>query len=247
MKRVYIPKGQTVTYDSLETEHLVVKGCLNVTHGLKARTISGNGVISAGTISADDICARELEAAGIYCLRLTARRVQAAEVFASESAAVSCYLCADYVSADRLTVALHDVGKIDVREIISLRPKKRSLFRLLLVSGLRSLWLSLVATADTGEIIDAEYRQTEKENQIRARQSGFDPGSRDGGTGELSPLAGSRGYEARGGDDEELNRIIALFQLLRDSGYTLKIVPGTPEENAPVFNFTTERIDLPAA
>ena len=28
MKTVYIPKGETVNYDSLETEHLVVDGCL---------------------------------------------------------------------------------------------------------------------------------------------------------------------------------------------------------------------------
>lgn len=28
---------------------------------------------------------------------------------------------------------------------------------------------------------------------------------------------------------------------------TLKLVPGTPEENAPVFDFATERIIRPAA
>lgn len=106
MKKMYIPKGLTVTYDSLETEYLVVQGCLKATHGLKAKTIGGDGVIIAGTISADDICAREIEAAAVYCLRLAARRVQAAEVFASESAAVSCYLSADYVAADRLMVLM---------------------------------------------------------------------------------------------------------------------------------------------
>ena len=222
MKRVYIPKGQTVTYDSLETEHLVVKGCLNVTHSLKARTISGDGIISAGTVSADDICVREVETAGIYCLRLAARRVQAAEVFASESAAVSCYLCADYLAADRLTAALHDVGKIDAREIICLTPKKRSLFRLLLASGLRSLWLSLTAAPRKREVIDAEYRQTEETEAVPVE-------------------------EAPKPKDEELNRIVTLFQLLRDSGYTLKIIPGTPEENAPEFDFEAGRIDIPAA
>ena len=128
MKTMYIPRGQTVAYDALETERLVVNGCLKVAHGLKAQAISGSGVILAGTISADDVCVREIEAASVYCLRLSAKRVQAAEVFASESAAVSCYLCADYVSADRLTVALHEVGKIDAREVAVLTPKKRSLF-----------------------------------------------------------------------------------------------------------------------
>ena len=44
MKTIYIPKGETVSYETLETDHLVVKGCLKVSYGLKAKTISGGGV-----------------------------------------------------------------------------------------------------------------------------------------------------------------------------------------------------------
>ena len=40
MKTVYIPKGETVTYETLETERLVVKGCLKVAYGIRARSIS---------------------------------------------------------------------------------------------------------------------------------------------------------------------------------------------------------------
>lgn len=47
--------------------------------------------------------------------------------------------------------------------------------------------------------------------------------------------------------DEELNRIVAIFKLAREQGYTLKLIPGTPEENAPVFDFENERILRPAA
>ena len=43
MKTVYIPKGETVRYESLMTEHLVVHGCLQVSNGIKARTITGQG------------------------------------------------------------------------------------------------------------------------------------------------------------------------------------------------------------
>ena len=43
MKTVYIPKGETVRYESLTTEHLVVHGCLEVAGGIKARTIAGSG------------------------------------------------------------------------------------------------------------------------------------------------------------------------------------------------------------
>ena len=47
--------------------------------------------------------------------------------------------------------------------------------------------------------------------------------------------------------DEELNRIVGIFKLAREQGYTLKLIPGTPEENAPVFDFENERILRPAA
>ena len=47
--------------------------------------------------------------------------------------------------------------------------------------------------------------------------------------------------------DEELERFVAIFKLLRRSGYTLKIIPGTPEENAPTFDFLAEQINRPAA
>ena len=183
MKAIYIPKGRTAAYDTLEAERLVVNGCLKVAHGLKAQTISGSGVILAGTISADDIHAREIEAASVCCLRLSAKRVQAAEVFASESATVSCYLCADYVSTARLTAALYEVAELDAGEIVNLPPVK-------------------------------EEPPAEKPKEPR---------------------------------DEELERITAIFKLLRSSGYTLKIIPGTPEENAPVFDSSDGHIDRPAA
>ncbi len=62
MKTVYIPRGETVSYESLETDRLVVKGCLKVAYGIHARTISGGGVITAGTVSADEIRVDDLEA-----------------------------------------------------------------------------------------------------------------------------------------------------------------------------------------
>ena len=217
MKTMCIPKGRTAAYDTLETDRLVVNGCLKVAHALKAKTISGSGVIFAGTLSADGIRAREIEAAAVYCLRLSAKRVQAAEVFASESAAVSCYLCADYVAADHLEVALHDVGKIDAREVVSLPTKKVHPFWMLLASVLRLFQILLsvfCAVFHTGEIMDAEYRQVREE-----------------------PPA-ERSKDPR---DEELERFTAILKLLRNSGYTLKIIPGTPEENAPALDFEAEK------
>ena len=47
--------------------------------------------------------------------------------------------------------------------------------------------------------------------------------------------------------DEELNRFVGMFKLARESGYTLKIIPGTPEKNAPVFGTGSGNDVRPAA
>ena len=143
MKTVYIPKGETVSYETLETDRLVVKGCLKVAYGIKAKTISGGGMITAGTVSADDIRVDDLEAASVTCQRLIAKRVQTPELFAFESAAVSCFLSSAFVATGKLTVALSEIDEVKADEVIHLKPKKRSLFRLLLASALRSFWTSL--------------------------------------------------------------------------------------------------------
>ena len=212
MKTVYVPKGETVRYETLATDRLVVKGCLKVTYGIKARTISGGGMITAGTMSADDIRVDDLEAASVTCQRLIAKRVQTPELFAFESAAVSCFLSSAYVATGKLTVALSEIDEVKADEVIHLKPRKRSLFRLLLVSALRSFWTSLTARPQKPEVIDADFTPVKDESE-----------------------------------DEELNRFVGMFKLARESGFTLKIIPDTPEENAPVFNRETGKIIRPAA
>jgi len=214
MKTVYIPKGETVRYETLATDRLVVKGCLKVTYGIKARTISGGGMITAGTVSADDIRVDDLEAASVTCQRLIAKRVQTPELFAFESAAVSCFLSSAFVATGKLTVALSEIDEVKADEVIHLKPRKRSLFRLLLVSALRSFWTSLTARPVKREVMDVDFEPVKKDEESV---------------------------------DEELNRFIGMFKLARESGYTLKIIPGTPEENAPVFNRETEQPFRPAA
>ena len=162
MKTVYIPKGKTASYDSLEAERLVVNGCLKVARDLKAGTIIGSGVILAGTISADDIRVRKLEAASVYCLRLSAKWVQADEVIASEEAVVSCHLRTDYAASARLTVGLHEVGLIEAIEVINLPPKKVHPFWMLLATVLWPIQAVLAVVHSvfcTGEVMDAEYQQ----------------------------------------------------------------------------------------
>ena len=43
MKTIYIPKGETVCYDHLYAERIVVNGCLRVDHSLDAKVIGGKG------------------------------------------------------------------------------------------------------------------------------------------------------------------------------------------------------------
>ena len=128
MKTVYIPKGETVHYESLATERLVVHGRLHVTYGVKAQSITGSGVIDASSINADTVCIDDVESGTVICKRLIAKRVQAPEVFASESAAVSCFLSAAYVETGKLTAAISEVDEVVAQEVVNLTPKKRTLF-----------------------------------------------------------------------------------------------------------------------
>ena len=99
----------------------------------------------------------------MVCRRLIAKRVETSELFASESVAVSCLLSADLVKARRLAVALSDIDEIRADEVVNLPQKKRSLFRFLLASTLRSLWLRLTTPHDD-DVVDADYEQAEDDN-----------------------------------------------------------------------------------
>lgn len=177
MKTVYIPKGETVSYENLTTECLLVEGCLRVTYNLKAKKIIGSGAVLAAEITADDIRIDELKSVKTVCQRLIAKRVETSELFVSDNAAVSCLLTADYVQAKRLSVALSYVYNVDADEIVNLKRKRRGLFRFLLASALRSLWVKLTAP-DEDDVVDAEYEvkeptpvvhlETEKENKPAA-------------------------------------------------------------------------------
>ena len=220
MKTIYIPKGETVSYETLETSRLVVRGCLRVAYGLRAKSITG-GVITAGAVSADDIRVDDLEAGSVVCRRLIAKRVQTPELFASESAAVSCFLSSAYVETGKLTVALSEVDEVKADEVIHLKLKKRSLFRLLLVSALRSFWTSLTAPPSTPEVMDADI-WSDKENQEN-EPTGEDLNWVIG----MYKLARKRG---------------CTF-----NGCTFKLLPGTQEENTPAFKWENKKIIKPAA
>lgn len=242
MKTVYIPKGETVRYESLTTEHLVVHGCLEVTRGIKARTIAGSGTVRAGAVNADVIRVDDVEAGSIVCKRLLAKRVQSPEVFASESAAVSCFLAASYVETGKLTVTLSEVDEVNAAEVVNLTPKKRTLFGTLLASLLRSFWTALTVRGQKEPTVMTDACEAMPEGVAESTQEETQEPEAE----QAAPCEEENAVEPEA-VDEELNRIVGIFKLAREQGYTLKLIPGTPEENAPVFDFENERILRPAA
>lgn len=242
MKTVYIPKGETVRYESLTTEHLVVHGCLEVTRGIKARTIAGSGTVRAGAVNADVIRVDDMDAGSIVCKRLLAKRVQSPEVYASESAAVSCFLAASYVEAGKLTVTLSEIDAVNAAEVVNLTPKKRTLIGTLLASLLRSIWTALTVPGQKEPTVMTDACEAMPEGVTESTQEETQEPEAE----QAAPCEEENAVEPEA-VDEELNRIVGIFKLAREQGYTLKLIPGTPEENAPVFDFENERILRPAA
>ena len=129
MKTIYIPKGETVQYEVLSADRLVVRGCLRVAGDIRARSICGDGIIHAGSVHADAIRADEVESAEVVCRRLIAKRVQTPTLIASDWAVVSCFLSASHVETGKLTVAASEIDQMKAGEVINLSPKKRGMLR----------------------------------------------------------------------------------------------------------------------
>ena len=258
MKTVYIPRGESRSYTCLITDNLIVNGHLNVENELKAKHISGCGVIAAGRVSADEITADEIETSSIVCTRLMAKRVSAAEVFASDCAVVSCFLEASYVETGRLTTALSEVGEVEADEVIQLVPKKRSMILTLIMSALRSFWLTLTAPPEREEstYMSQHYEEAAEDGDGDSESPEDDTEYpdiceeiartvREVMEEEIGKVREQE--KAEDAEDGELKRFISIFKLLREQGYTLRVVPGTPEENAPVFDFEKNELTRPAA
>ena len=242
MKKVFIPAGESRSYETLVTEHLVVDGHLNVVNGLKAKTISGNGVITAGEVSADVCHIGELETATAIFRKLMARRVSAAEVFASDCACVTHFLSAACVETGRLTVSVSEIDKVNADEIITLQ-KKHGMLGALVASSLRAFWLDLTAPID--DYMDAEFEPVDK-----SKDTPIHPAVQKEIARTVRQILKEQEKEAsisEPDEDFELKRVISTFKLLRDKGYTLRILPKTPEENAPVFDLEKKQIIRPAA
>lgn len=233
MKNLYIPKGKTLHYEALSCQNIVNDGTLKVDGTIHARSISGKGVVEAGTVSARSVAAVDLECASVIGETLAAERVCAAEVILSNSATVSCYLEAEYVEAPKLTMARHSIGKLKADDVTILPRKGRGIVRTLAAGFFRRLWLSLTRHIP----MDAPYVQKEapaadKERKAPAPDVPFQP----------PVLSVDAGLE----NDFEFKRLKALYLLLKESGYTLRITERVEPAAAPKAD-STQAVPFPEA
>lgn len=229
MKTVYIPRGESRTYETLVTETLVVHGHLHVVGSVKAKRILGKGVIEAGEISADVISMDVLECATLVCRRLLAKHISSAEVFASDCAAVSRFLAASYVKTGRLTVANSEIDVVDADTVINLCPNTHGMLFTLLASTFRLFWLGTIYSDDEIDVMDADFTPAVDSSD----PSKVSPGATEEIREEVARTV-QQILSQKDDEDFELKRLIAEFKLLRERGFTLRIIPGTPEENAPL-------------
>ena len=134
------------------------------------------------------------------------------------------------------------LDEVKAEEVVNLTPKKRTLFGTLLASLLRSFWTALTVHGQKEPTVMTDACEAVPEGVTgSAREETQEPEAE-----QAAPREEESAVEPEA-VDEELNRIVAIFKLAREQGYTLKLIPGTPEENAPVFDFENERILRPAA
>ena len=242
MKTIYIPKGETVCYDRLYADRIIVNGCLRVEKSLDAKSIGGSGTIHAGKVSADTIHTGYLDACSVMCKHLFAKRVEAPEVFASKSITVSDVLSSCLVETPKLMVALCEVEELKVKEHVTVSARPQSIFGILLIATLQATVTAIFSLfRNNNAVLDADYEVVAQDEKELFQAS--DHPAHDAASDTISePVPGPAAPA-----DEELNRIVNIFKLLRDCGYTLRLVPGTPEENAPQFDAEQGRIIRPAA
>lgn len=253
MKTLYIPKGESRTYESLAIDRIVVHGSLDVATGLKAKLITGHGYVTAGTISADVIEADDVETARVTCKRLMAKRVYAAEVYASDSVVASCSLTAAYVETGKLTTALSEIDEVKADEAVNLTPRRRGMMLTLLVSALLSLWLSITTPREKKAkkqknektVAKAEELKTETPKAAGEPAAEADNETREQVIKTVNEIMSENNIPTDNGDTE-LKAVVSAFLLLREQGYQLRVLPAQAE-NTPVFGFEQAEPLQPAA
>ncbi len=219
MKTIYIPKGQTVTYENLHCENLIVKGRLVVHDQLYATHIDGKGFLQANTIQAENIAMGHLVARGIICQRLLAKTVQATEIVATSELVASQYLEADSVSTEILSTVKCNVSQIEADQVIHLRPTIGGMFGLLLASYVRSILLPLMIPQEEDDYyVDGEYTPVEK-----AEETVEDRETVQNISHVVEEILAQKEQKQK---DAELEGLVAMCNLCQKQGCTLTVTPS---------------------
>ena len=238
MKNLYIPKGKTLHYETLSCQNIVNDGVLVVEETIRARNISGKGILDAGTISARHVAAMDIECAAIVGETLAAERVCAVEVTLSGPAVVSCYLEAEYVETPKLTVGKSSIGTLRSPDVVNLPDKKRGITSALVAGFFCRLWLSLTrrtpvdapyVSADSPALDDAENQVTEQTPDDLQPQEAIQ----------------NEAVNASLEDDFEFKRLKAMYCLLKDCGYTLRL--SRREEEVLLPEGSADSVSFPHA
>ena len=102
MKTLYVPKGKTLHYERLECQTIIADGTLVVDGAVRAKRITGKGLLDAGSVYSPAVSVRDLDTVKVVCDLLAAEYVQAVEVIVSSSAVVSRYLEAENVTTQHI-------------------------------------------------------------------------------------------------------------------------------------------------
>lgn len=229
MKNLYIPKGKTLHYESLSCRNIVNDGTLIVEDKIQARHISGKGVVNAGAISCRSLSAEDVNAAYITTGKLAAERVCASEVKVSGAVVVSCCLEAAYVVTPKLTVAISEVGEMDVQDLVNLSDKRRSIFGALAAGFFRRLWMSLTHRIPT----DAAHAPAQPEHNPIMRLTDESGMKKTAEMLNIDPNADLW-------QDFEFKRLAAVYRLLKHEGYALRLVPFPVPSTKKCPDFTFE-------
>lgn len=219
MKKVYVPAGEVVTYHSLHTDKVIVKGCLRVSGKLVAKEILGGGIVEAREVICDDIRLSSLTSDFV-----TARSIAADKLFvqfnctASGQIAVRDYLTARYVNTGRLSVSLSEICTCDADEVITVR-QRRSMLSLLWASWWRGLFLDLFHGGGqhrkTKEPVrDADSKDSDQQEQKRKEESAA---PQPAGVLGLNP------------EDDTVATVLSALTCLKENGY--RITKEKPAEN----------------
>ena len=165
MKKLYIPKGETLELSHLHTELIVVKGTLKVHSKLTAKSIQGDGVIEAAeiicdTIVADTVIAEITTAEKIAVKKLLVQDCRASEILATD------FIESLMVQANRISMTLSSIEVCEADEIINLPQKKRGMIGMLLVSWWRSLLLPLKISAKAEKKTKASKRKESRQSTV---------------------------------------------------------------------------------